>query len=469
MVKKFELPRFGKLPNIKYVQIQTHSRCNADCVFPLTGETLVFTPQGYVEIGKLVGKCTLLVPSKEDPRKGVFKEAEVRSYGIQPILNVAFGLKKAFSRQTKYVRCSTEHRWILSDKSEKKTSKLLPNDKMLTMNLAESLIEGVDWTVEHISDMGESEEVFCAHVPDEGCFVLQGGLVTGNCPYIESEHAANHGVMDDELWKHVLLNLKPFADGINHGKVCPYLMQEPLIDKTIFSKINDIYKFFPSTSVEISTNGAALTDKVIDKLLACFKGKKHDLWVSHHGINAETLQYIMKIDYEKAHSNLINLLKKANGKFNIRIRGAGQSRDGKHVFFTREQYLAYWDKNIAEHGIDRTRLDIDAFTFHDRAGTLHRVDRDACKMNIGKIRDIGKGHAPFYCPRIDQWIHIMYDGTIRLCCMDYHGEVKLPNLKDIWLPDYFQSEEYTTLIKKVTGMIDSPDDFICKRCISPGG
>ncbi len=289
------------------------------------------------------------------------------------------------------------------------------------------------------------------------------------CPYIESEHAGNHGAMSEELWQHTLLNLKPFAAGINQGKVCPYLMQEPLIDKTIFSKINDIYHNFPKTVVEVSTNGAALTDKVVDKLFAAFDGKNHDLWVSHHGINAETLEHIMQIPFEKAHANLIALLKKSDGRFNIKIRGAGESKDGKHTFFTREEYKEYWRKNFQDHQINTRNVDVDAFTFHDRAGTLHRADRGACNLKVGKVRDIGPGHKPFYCPRMDRWVHIMYDGTIRLCCMDYHGEVKLPNLKDVWLIDYFMSNEYRNLVGMITGQKESPEDFICKRCISPGG
>jgi hypothetical protein len=289
------------------------------------------------------------------------------------------------------------------------------------------------------------------------------------CPYIESEHAANPGVMNDELWSHVLANLRFFSDGINQGKVCPYLMQEPLIDKTLFSKIADIYRLFPRTCVEVSTNGAALTEKAVDRLLEAVQGRRHDIWVSHHGINADSLQHIMKIDYDKAHHNLINLLKKADGRFKIKIRGAGQSRDGKRTFFTRQQYHDYWTGNFKEHDINTTNVDVDAFTFHDRAGTLHRLDRDACKLKVGKVRDIGPGHAPFHCFRIDEWIHIMRDGRIRLCCMDYHAEVKLPSLADTWLVEYFRSEEYQRLAMTVSGQIESPADFLCKRCTSPGG
>src|SRR5262245_33324273 len=67
------------------------------------------------------------------------------------------------------------------------------------------------------------------------------------CPWIESEHnTVNRGEMTNGTWQLVLDRLMPFADGINRGKVCPYLMNEPLIDRGIFEKINDIYQRFPS-------------------------------------------------------------------------------------------------------------------------------------------------------------------------------------------------------------------------------
>lgn len=289
------------------------------------------------------------------------------------------------------------------------------------------------------------------------------------CPYVESQHAAHPGVMTDEMWHHVLECLRPFAKGIQ--KICPYLMQEPLIDKKIFQRIEDIYAYFPQTLVEISTNGAALTEKTVDRLYDIWTqpGRRHEIWVSHHGIDKETFTHIMQIDYERATKNLLYLLRKSDGKLRIKIRGAGESRDGKHTYFTRQQYIDYWTRRFAEEGINTTNVSLDAFTFHDRAGTLHRQDRNAYKLNVGKVREIGPGHKPFYCPRLDQWIHIMYDGRIRLCCMDYHGEVELPSLTDMTLVEYFQSPYYSDLVARVTGKKASDPNFICKRCISPGG
>jgi hypothetical protein len=289
------------------------------------------------------------------------------------------------------------------------------------------------------------------------------------CPWSESDHAVNRpGRMTDKVWNLILDNLMPFKDGIETGKFCPYLMNEPLLDKTIFNKIDDIYGCFPNTCVEVSTNGAALTERAVDSLFERFEGKKHDIWVSHHGIDEKTFTHIMAQDYERATKNLINLLHKSDGKFTIKIRGAGQSCDGKHTYFTKDQYLAYWKQKFEEYQINPVNVSIDAFLFHDRAGTLHREDRGANLLNIGIVRKIDPQHS-FYCCRIDEWIHFMWNGKIRLCCMDYHAEVDLPSVVNMSLLDYFHGPEYTELVEKVSGRKGCEPGYICTRCISPGG
>ena len=287
------------------------------------------------------------------------------------------------------------------------------------------------------------------------------------CPLVESEHFKHPGNMTDGTWDTILLNLVPWKDSLQ--KFCPYLMQEPLIDKTIFKKIKQIYEYFPDVKVEISTNGAALTDSTISKLFECFEGRKHDIWISHHGTNAETLHHIMQIDYEKAHKNIINLLQRSDGKFCIKLRGAGESKAVNKVYFTQQEYKDYWKRNFEEHKINTTNVNVDSFQFHDRAGSLHRTDRGACELNKGIVRQIGPKHKPFHCDRVSSWLHFDWTGDIRLCCMDYHHEVKLPNINRMSLLDYFHSNEYAEIVKKVSGRIESEDNFICKRCSSPGG
>lgn len=289
------------------------------------------------------------------------------------------------------------------------------------------------------------------------------------CPHVESDHNVNNsGRMSDETWHLILANLRPFTDGISAGKFCPYLQNEPLIDKSIFSKIDDIYRCFPKTCVEISTNGAALTEKVVEQLFQRFDGRRHEIWVSHHGVSAETLNFIMQINYDQATENLIRLLRMSDGRFKIKIRGAGQSRDGKHTKFTRQEYMDYWKRLFQQHGINQSNVSVDAFTFHDRAGELLREERGANTLNSGTVRQIDPEH-PFYCPRLDSWIHFNWDGRIVLCCHDYHANVKLPNINDVSLLEYFHGPEYRALVEKVSGTTACEPGFICTRCTSPGG
>jgi hypothetical protein len=53
--------------------------------------------------------------------------------------------------------------------------------------------------------------------------------------------------------------------------------------------------------------------------------------------------------------------------------------------------------------------------------------------------------------------------------MDYHAEVKLPNLNDMTIEEYYRGKDFGQVAAQVTGQIESSDNFICKRCTSPGG
>ena len=177
----------------------------------------------------------------------------------------------------------------------------------------------------------------------------------------------------------------------------------------------------------------------------------------------------MKINHERSTRNLIELIKTSKGNLNIKIRGSGSSRTGlgKH-WFTREEYIEYWQKLSNIHNFPIEWINLDYFTYHDRAGTIHRSERLANANNVGVVLEISK-NSPFYCSRVDRWIHIMWNGDYRLCCMDYHGEVQLPSISQVPLLEHLKSPEYSKLFKKVTGLIDSEANFICKRCTSPGG
>jgi len=45
-----------------------------------------------------------------------------------------------------------------------------------------------EFSVERVEELNLEEEVFCAEVPETNTFVIEGGLVTGNCSYVAIDH-----------------------------------------------------------------------------------------------------------------------------------------------------------------------------------------------------------------------------------------------------------------------------------------
>lgn len=288
------------------------------------------------------------------------------------------------------------------------------------------------------------------------------------CPYAESWQKKHPGRMTLELFQTILDEISVFTP----AKVCMYLMNEPLMDPRIYDWIMLVRSRIPSALIEISTNAACLTARNAARLIEVIEGHPHEVWVSHHGTSREMVEAVMEgIDYDRTVGNIIGFLKEAGGRINVRIQGAGHPRvpqvlDGIKLFDAAE-YNTYWTRIFSENDVQIKNVGIHWFTFHDRAGTIQRHERDANINNYGVVRQIDPSH-PFSCPRVDEWLHIMWDGRLRLCCMDYHGEVELPLVQN-GIGRYFSSPEYRRIKGMVSGKIESGPYFICKRCISPGG
>ncbi len=191
------------------------------------------------------------------------------------------------------------------------------------------------------------------------------------CPYAESWHAAHPGVMDDALWHKILADLAPFRTDLSRGMVAPYLMNEPLLDPRIFDRIEDIYRAFPDTMVALSTNGAALTPRNTDRLLSALgvtsgHPRKAQLWISHHGVDADTVHQIMRLDHDRCLANIVHLLRRADGRLRVLIRGSGQQRDAAPRWFSADRTRAFWADIFAAHDIDTRRVHVDRLAPRDR-------------------------------------------------------------------------------------------------------
>jgi hypothetical protein len=267
--------------------------------------------------------------------------------------------------------------------------------------------------------------------------------------------------MDDALFDRVLDQLAP----LSLGKVCMYLENEPLMDPAIFERMELAKERLTFTSMEFSTNAQALGPEQAERLAATLQDVKHEIWVSFHGADKRTYEGVMGLDFEQGLANTVRLLKLSDRlPLRIIIRGAGLpvSPELAHDFtFTEEEYQAFWKEQLARHGI-RTRPGINYIRYHDRAGTIRRNS-----LRLGHI--VRPDLAGFTCPRVGGWLHVLYTGELAICCMDYHREEIFGDLRTQDLADILAGPAYRNLSDRVEGRAQSAPDFICKRCISPGG
>lgn len=286
------------------------------------------------------------------------------------------------------------------------------------------------------------------------------------CPYAESWQRANPGRMELKLYQKILVDLEPFK---TLTTFCPYLENDPLTDPRIFDWIKMYHDKYPDKTIELSINPGNFTDKNIDNIIKTLKGTKHIVDISFQGMNQTSFEYIMNLPFEPCLKGTLKFLKKAQDDLNIVLRGAGTSRDGKIYYFSNGHFVGFWRDHFNSSKINPDRIRLEPFTFHDRAGQIERTERDANKNNYGIVREIDKDH-PFNCIRFDRVFHVLWNGDIAICCMDYKRAVpNLGNLNDMTILEYYNSEPYKKLIAMGTGKIESPKDFLCAKCISPGG
>ena len=279
------------------------------------------------------------------------------------------------------------------------------------------------------------------------------------CPYNESWHKRNPGKMSAQTYHRIIEEVSRFQI----GKFCPYLENEPLLDPDLFPKIEYALERISPGLVEISSNFSVLKKSVLDDLANLLSPIQHRILVSFHGIDKETYHSIMGLDFEQSLENVLALVEKSQTEpLNIFIRGSGVARSQSNRmpnWFGKTEYFAFWGDQLKKHGFKRIP-EISFFTYHDRAGQIKRN-----QVNFNKtVRSSLKG---FYCHRMDQWLHFLYNGELILCCMDYSRCTKFGSIEESSIDEIFKSEEYLSLARKMTGMENSGDDFICKKCISP--
>jgi MoaA/NifB/PqqE/SkfB family radical SAM enzyme len=234
------------------------------------------------------------------------------------------------------------------------------------------------------------------------------------CPYGATHGAQPRGRMSPELFNKILDE----AAGHDVRRISPYLMNEPLLDRDIASRVHEINERVPGARVVLTTNGHYLTREVTNALLDLPRGP-HELYVSVQGMDVDAYEATMRgnMKLERTIANVVS--------FAAEQRRRGRERPKlwvtmvDTVLIDATSAVAYW--NSLGIACKYTRLE-------NRGG--HIADAHHLSPN---------GSMDFYddCQRPFRQAYILFNGDMVLCCVDYSrtqilGNVARSSIRDVW-------------------------------------
>jgi len=221
-------------------------------------------------------------------------------------------------------------------------------------------------------------------------------------------------IMPDEVFETVLSRLQ--SDGIKPRWIDLFSTGEPLLDRSLFSRVKRLKSVFPRSRIRITTNFAAATESAIEQILSC---GLDSVFISLNACNPETYEKIMGLKYEKTIQNVNRLLeqRKALGS-SLKVLVSMvlcPENAGEETAFVRT-----WKNKV-----DSVRL--------------QRAVDFGGKIDI---RPAYRANASLYpCNDLFERIPILSNGEVALCCQDVEGLIRL-NVRDHSLFDIFHSDTF---------------------------
>lgn len=234
------------------------------------------------------------------------------------------------------------------------------------------------------------------------------------CPYGETYQGQPKGRMALELFRRIIDESSEHAV----SRISPYLMNEPLLDPTLFDKVRYVNDRIPGAKVVITTNGHFLTPEATEAMLDLRSGI-HEVYVSVQGVDREayarTMRGNMSLDRTLANVD----------QFVAEQRRRGQERPRLWItmvdttLIDARRAVAYW----RSRGIDSKYTMLE-----NEGGTIPQADRWS-RSGAMSVYD--------NCPRLFKQAYILFNGDMVLCCVDYSrkqvlGNITKSSILDVW-------------------------------------
>lgn len=215
------------------------------------------------------------------------------------------------------------------------------------------------------------------------------------CPYEKTVGQQKQGLMKDNIFEKVIDEIFENKDSVK--QVMPYLMNEPLMDRTIIEKIYSIHHKCSEINIHLVTNGILLNESLGNKLI---ESPLNSLKISVLGHWKQTYESVMGVSgFERIFARLTSFVKKA-----VAIRG----KEWVSISCTRTpNYL--FNEEVVEGKSFWNWLGV-KYEFFDQP--------------ISRAGNVGCFNAPHHqrikgCNSVwrDKMIHILFNGDVVLCCL----------------------------------------------------
>ena len=250
----------------------------------------------------------------------------------------------------------------------------------------------------------------------------------GMCPYPNTVHLQPREVMDDALFSKVVDECVVEDDFF---EFIPMVQNEPLLDIKLEERIAEFKQHAkPHQSVEIVTNGTALTPGRFEKLV-------------HSGLDTITIS--LSALTQKTYEKLIEGLSWAQVINNLEAVAVSPLRARINVFlrYVRQNgnesefrpFKKYWE---------RRGLNVSNYEINNRAGALDGYeDRQPVKSFLFKRarKSMGRTILKGACPHAFGIMHVLTNGDVPLCANDWHNRHLLGNVREQSIREIYNSPQ----------------------------
>lgn len=198
------------------------------------------------------------------------------------------------------------------------------------------------------------------------------------------------------------------------GRISPYLMNEPLLDKRLPKLIAYTRQRCPQSWIAINSNGDALSEDLADRL---FDAGLNSLDVNAYDSSAQYQTYVALAEHVAARrSDVTRQVGYSDPSFN----GVGMPRSSK-IIHCRD--MAFWERQ-----------------FLSKQATSDLQNRSG---NVPGSRRLTEPLA-LSCPRPFEQMYINHLGVAVLCCNDWRfdvmmGDTATSSLAEIWHNERYQA------------------------------